>query len=721
MDLFDEILDTSITFDPEAKSSAKKVLKTYFGYDTFRLSQEEVINTVLEGRDALVIMPTGGGKSICYQVPAIMKEGVAIVVSPLIALMKDQVTALTELGIPAAYFNSSLTSTEKSHVLGQLRKGTLKLLYIAPESLFASPINEVMHSLKISLFAIDEAHCISIWGNDFRKEYLRLANIKKNHPGIPVLALTATADEATRKDILDQLQLPEAIRFVESFERPNITIQAAPGLNRIEHIAAFLEPLRGQSGIIYCLSRNNAEKVAEKLLVLGHAASYYHAGMNAEDRNRVQMSFQNDENHIICATIAFGMGIDKPDIRFVIHYNMPKNIEGYYQEIGRSGRDGLPSECLLFYSWSDFVRLKSFVEDSDTEEAFREVQLAKLERMWQLASATSCRTNMILNYFGEYKEIHCGHCDNCLSPPQTFDGTILAQKALSAIARVREEAGINALIDILRGSHRKEILRQEWDRIKTFGAGRDLGFKEWKAYIVQMMNQGLTGVDFTRHSRLVLTPLSQSVLQGKKKVLLVKYEEKDYSPKSKSKKKRSESELMSILRSWRNAEAQRQNIPAYIVLSDATLSELAIKQPLMNEDYMKIAGIGKAKYHKYGSDLKNIIRKYVRTQKHLKNQKGKTHLQTLHLYRNGLNPEEIAEMRGINIGTVYNHLAILYEKGEDINVEMLVERPLLESIKEAWLSLDKPEDLKTVFSSLRGEIDYNSIRMGIAWTRKFEG
>jgi ATP-dependent DNA helicase RecQ len=401
-----------------------QILKNTFGYNQFRNQQEEIIKSVLDGEDALVIMPTGGGKSLCYQIPALASEGIAVIISPLIALMNDQVSAMKLLNIKAATLHSNIDSQTSNETYNAIENGSLKMLYLSPEKILSSGFLLFLKQQKISLFAIDEAHCVSVWGNDFRPEYVKLSILKDEFPSIPTIALTATADNSTQKDIIKQLKLKNEEPFLSSFERHNIKLSSKAGVKRIEQIIYFLREKQNEAGIIYCLSRKSTESVASKLQMKGHKAEASHAGLDAKTRQRVQEDFQNDKIDIVCATIAFGMGIDKPNIRFVIHYNMPKNIEGYYQEIGRAGRDGEPAEALLFYSWADNLNLQKFIDESNAEETFKKVQAAKLERMWEFATALSCRTNMILNYFGEFKSNQCDHCDNCAHPPKLFDGTV---------------------------------------------------------------------------------------------------------------------------------------------------------------------------------------------------------------------------------------------------------------------------------------------------------
>lgn len=590
-----------------------QILKSTFGYDEFRSNQEEIINHALQKKDALVIMPTGGGKSICYQIPALASKGITLVVSPLIALMNDQVLALRQMGVKAEALHSNLSQTELNQVYKQLETGNLKLLYMSPERINNETTQRFLTTLNIGLIAIDEAHCVSVWGNDFRPDYAKLASLRNIFPESAILALTATADKATQDDIIKQLNLRNPKTFLSSFERTNITTYVDDGIQRIEKIKIILQSHSESSGIVYCLSRKDTENVANKLKNLGYNAAHYHAGLKAEERSRVQMEFQNDEIQIICATIAFGMGIDKPNIRFVIHYNMPKNIEAYYQEIGRGGRDGLPTEAYLFHSWGDYVKLKRFIDEGDAKMDFKKVQTAKLERMWEYSTSSDCRTNLVLNYFGEYRSEKCGHCDNCINPPLKKDGTIEAMMALSAIKRCDEKLGIDLLIGVLKGSNRAEIVSNGFDKIKTFGVGRNITGMNWKNYIIQMINQGIISIDYTNASTLSWTPLSRLVLEKKMKINIV-----EFVPKIKKKKPiklvlergKVDKTLLFEFKKWRNRLAKQRNAPAYIILSNKVLDELCYHRPTNNEELLSINGIGEAKLNKFGDDILRIIREF---------------------------------------------------------------------------------------------------------------
>ncbi len=590
---------------------ALQILKDVFGYDQFRDTQSSIIEHVLHKKDALVIMPTGGGKSLCYQIPALVQPNLTIVVSPLIALMNDQVNTLKQLGIEAEALHSNLDENTSRGIFELINNNRLKLLYVSPERLMSEGFVQYLAHQKIDLIAIDEAHCVSVWGNDFRPEYVKLGQLKTLFPDTPTIALTATADALTQEDIIKQLKLIDSQLFLSSFERKNILIKAQPGQQRIEQIIQFLTNKTDQCGIIYCLSRKNTESVSEKLRAKGFNSAAYHAGLNGDERSLIQRRFQDDEINIICATIAFGMGIDKSNIRFVIHYNLPKNIEGFYQEIGRAGRDGDDSESLLFYSWADRVNLQKFIDMNQARDSFKSVQSSKLERMWQFATSSNCRTNTILNYFGEYKSEPCGHCDNCLYPPPQIDGTTFTQMALSAIIRTKEKVGINMLIDILRGSYKQELVREGFDQIKTYGVGRDIDFLSWNHYLTQMINQGIIRLDISDYSRLKTTPLSKEVLQGKT-VQLSEFKKEKQSPKVKTKKldlldENINQSILQKLKTWRANQAKTQKVPAYVIFHDKTLKGLAAIKADNIKTLLQVNGMGKVKYEKYSEELWALI------------------------------------------------------------------------------------------------------------------
>ena len=595
-----------------------QLLKRFFGYTSFRPLQAEIIQCILHKKDVLVLMPTGGGKSICFQLPAIYLPGTAVVVSPLIALMKDQVEALIANGIPAAALNSMMPEEERHRVRQLCIQGKIKLLYISPEGIMGE-LHWLLQRMDISLIAIDEAHCISHWGHDFRPEYTQLSVLKKNFPKVPLIALTATADKVTRTDIVEQLKLNEPEIFISSFDRPNLSLTIRRGLNKKEKIAAtvhFINKHHRQSGIIYCMSRNSTEDLAEKLANYGIRAVAYHAGLPPMQREKAQEDFINDRVNVVCATVAFGMGIDKSNVRWVVHFNMPASIENYYQEIGRAGRDGVNSDTLLFYSVGDLVILRRFAENSGQKD----VNLQKLNRMRRYCEADICRRRILLSYFGEEADKDCGNCDVCKNPPQRFNGSVLVQKALSGIFRTGQFVGMSALIDILRGSEKTELIEKEYHKLKTFGVGKDLSYKEWKEYLYQMLQLGYIEIDYISAGRLIVTPLGRKILFGEQPALLTVFKEtKDfalpmkrggykYQPIRPIQSDNIDTTLLDSLQQLRKQISEKEHIPAYVLFSDDALEDMVNKKPVTLDAFSEIRGVGQLKLDKYGKIFVALIR-----------------------------------------------------------------------------------------------------------------
>ena len=594
--------------------SPTEVLSRVFGFPSFHPLQKSIIEHVLDHKDALVLMPTGGGKSLCYQVPALCFEGLTLVVSPLVALMKDQVEALRAYGVEAAYLNSTQNAADAAQVWSALDNKKIKLLYVSPERLQTGGLAEHLVSWNLSLVAVDEAHCVSFWGHDFRPEYAQLGRLRPLWPHVPWIALTATADPAIRRDIQSQLGIDDHDVFQSSFDRPNLRLEVAPGQKRKERLLSFVAQRPNQAGIVYCLSRAGTETVAEFLAKAGYRAEAYHAGLSTAQRSSVQERFLRDDLDVVCATVAFGMGIDKSNVRWVVHYNLPKNLEGYYQEIGRAGRDGLPADTLLFYSYADVANQLKFLDDAQPER--RELMTAKLERMKQYAEAASCRRRILLGYFGESLETNCGHCDVCEHPPQTFDGTMIAQKLLSAVYRTGGRATLRQCALLLRGSHAQDIVERGWHDLKTFGAGRDLRFEEWMEYGAQLINGGWATIAYDRGLALQLTDQSLPVLRGEKSVALVRIlsaqEKKEAAPKASSKDLAAEvpSDLFEKLREVRKRIADENDVPAYVVFSDKTLKDMAARAPATDQEFGQVLGVGDRKREVYGRPFLAAIREW---------------------------------------------------------------------------------------------------------------
>jgi ATP-dependent DNA helicase RecQ len=702
------------------KKQLHTLLKSAFGYEQFRPLQEEIIHRTLDGKDSFVLMPTGGGKSICFQIPALVFDGLTIVVSPLISLMKDQVQALKANGVKAAFFNSSISTQEENEVIRKAIDGDLQLLYLSPEKLIA--VSQTwLKELNIKLVAVDEAHCVSMWGHDFRPEYTQLRTFRNSLPSVPFMALTATADKSARKDIEEQLGLTNSKLFISSFDRKNLSIAVRGQVEKkkkLQEIVNFIERRKNESGIIYCLSRKNTEEVANHLKAAGHSVAFYHAGMHHEEREKTQTDFINDDTKIIVATIAFGMGIDKSNVRFVIHYNLPKNLEGYYQEIGRAGRDGLAAETVLYYNMRDFVLYSQFADDG----ANTEMQKEKLNRMLQFAEAKSCRRKILLSYFGEHLNENCNNCDVCENPPKDFEGTILTQKALSGIVRMGEKDGITMLINVLRGSNNADIHAKKYSSLKTYGIGKEVSFFNWRDYVIQMANQGLIEIMYSENSALKISPIGWKVLKGEKTIrLTTPLTSEDRKKTQKAVKTTSRDspnkDLFTALKKIRYGISKEEKMPAYIIFSDKSLKLMASELPTTENEFLAISGVGMNKMEKYGEEFMSVIRKFKGATKPAR---INTTLETYILYQKGLHPKEIAEKRNVSITTIFSHLSQLYTEGKEVQLEKFVTKETLDTVRIAFNQLNRKVELKPIYEKLNEEVSYSEIRLSITLILKNE-
>jgi ATP-dependent DNA helicase RecQ len=735
-------------------AAARQALKRYYGYDNFRPMQGDIIQHILGGKDTVVLMPTGGGKSVCFQIPAVVSEGTCVVVSPLIALMKDQVEALKGNGIAAAYINSSVGQSEANDIARAATGGYLKLLYVSPEKLLSDGFMQFLNRVNISLFAIDEAHCISSWGHDFRPEYTQLGQLRNHFPNTPIIALTATADRLTKRDIITQLNLREPKVFLSSFDRPNINLNVRPGQDRVGSVIDYIGRHPQDPGIIYCLSRKTCETISAKLIAKGIKAAHYHAGLTPLQRGKAQEAFLQDDVQVIVATIAFGMGIDKSNVRWVMHYNLPKNIEGYYQEIGRAGRDGAPSTAILFYSFADVMQMREMVT-KDVPARQAQLNTAKLERMQQFAEAASCRRKILLNYFSETLPQDCGNCDICRNPPTTFDGTLIAQKALSAVFRSREKVAINLLIDVLRGMRNQAVLQGGYDQIKTYGAGRDLPYLDWYSYVHQMLNDGLFYIAYEEGYALKITERGHQVLKGELTLPLRKFQptEKAEKPTRASKKAATaaatatfgspEAQLFDKLRKLRKTIADEQGVPPYVVFSDATLQEMAAERPVSRVGMLGVSGVGMKKFETYGeafiklileegggavpSDSDNMFSEPPRSRISAASSAAAdkpvsdSEDATIQFHQMGLTPEDISERRGLALSTVKTHLYNAYAKGRELRIHDFASDAELAEIFTARAQLGGDPTLRDLFDHLREKYDYFQLRMAALYHKRLRG
>jgi ATP-dependent DNA helicase RecQ len=699
-------------------------LKTVFGYNEFRSPQQEVIERVIAGEDVFLVMPTGGGKSLCFQIPALHRDGVAIVVSPLIALMKDQVDALIANGVSAAVLNSSLSSSEVGRVFQQMDSGTLDLLYVAPERLMMPDFLGRLGSLKLSLFAIDEAHCISQWGHDFRPEYTQLGRLRPLFPSVPIVAMTATADPETRKDILDQLGLPDAKVFVAGFDRPNITYTVIPKQKPLVQLGSFLSGRRDEAGIIYALSRKRVEQVAERLQQAGFSAAAYHAGLSDDERKRVQNAFRKDDIRIVVATVAFGMGIDKPNVRFVVHYDMPKSVESYYQETGRAGRDGLPSEALMLFGMGDVMTARMLIETSDNAERVK-IELQKLNAMVGYAEALTCRRRALLSYFGDKRDHDCDNCDICTDPPQRFDASELAKKALSCVYRVGERFGMMHVIEVLRGSKNQRVLEFRHNQLSTYGIGTDTPAAEWENIFRQLIHLGYLVQDFTRFGVLKLTPAARPVLKGETTVILGKPRDAvqtvERGKKRAGGRKDYDQALFDALRATRKKIADAASVPPFVVFSDATLAEMARTRPKDSRNMLQVSGVGEHKMRQYGKAFLDVLKAWSQenavqkvsslSDKDLALSMSDTQKETLNLYRKGLDLSGIAAQRGLKSSTISAHLEELLNQGVEVDLLCLVvERDNIPLIRERLKKMGTL-GLTELKESLPETVGYDDIRL----------
>ncbi|NKB38726.1 MAG: DNA helicase RecQ [Gammaproteobacteria bacterium] len=705
--------------------AAVDVLRTTFGYEQFRHSQKDVIAAMLRGEDALVLMPTGGGKSLCYQIPAIVRDGVGVVISPLIALMHDQVDALSQAGVKAAFLNSSLEYETEVQIERQLVNNELDLLYIAPERLTNPRMLSLLDQAKIALFAIDEAHCVSQWGHDFRSDYLQLTLIEERFPNVPRIALTATADARTRKEIIDNLHLAEARHFINSFDRPNIQYRITQKTTAKQQLIDFINAEhKGDAGIVYCLSRNSVDKTASWLMNRGVNALPYHAGLSKEERARNQQRFLREEGIVVVATIAFGLGIDKPNVRFVAHTDLPKSLEAYYQESGRAGRDGLPATAWMVYGLQDVVKLRQMMGDSDANEIFKRVERQKLDAMLGLCEIVTCRRQALLAYFGDEMPEPCGNCDTCLLPVETWEATEAAQKALSCAYRTGQRFGAGHLVDVLLGKDNAKVRQFSHQDISTYGVGKDLSANQWKSVYRQLIARELLTVDAEGYGSLKLTESSRAVLTGKEIVHLRKDPDQKIVRKSKANSglMGEELELWEALRACRKELADEQGVPPYVIFHDATLLEMVAQRPDSEQQLATISGVGAKKLKSYGRPFLAVIEDFavnaeapVNNQVSGKNEVRDSVQETLALIRKGFKLEEVADQRSLATSTVTQHIEELMHIGEVTLTEVIdLSDQEINRVTEMLLEQEPSESdsypLKPVYKMLNEEVSYDVIR-----------
>ncbi len=699
-------------------NAALGILQTTFGYPAFRLTQAAVVSHLIDGGDALVLMPTGGGKSLCYQIPAMVRHGVGIVVSPLIALMQDQVNALLQVGVRAAFLNSTLSPAEIRDTEQRLLNNELDLLYVAPERLLMPQMLSLLERAPVSLFAIDEAHCVSQWGHDFRPEYIQLSTLHERFPQIPRIALTATADEVTRQDIIQRLALQQAEHYISGFDRPNIHYQIIEKDNARNQLLRFLEEQhRGDTGIVYCLSRKKVEQTAIWLQAKGWNALPYHAGLSTEMRRSHQQRFLIEDGVVIVATIAFGMGIDKPNVRFVAHLDLPKSLESYYQETGRAGRDGEPANAWMSYGLEDVIKLRQMLESSTADETHKRIERHKLESMLGLCEVISCRRQVLLAYFGDRLEQPCGNCDTCLQPPQSWDATEATRKALSCVYRTGQRFGVNYLIDVLNGKNDERIERFGHHQLSTFGIGKDLDTHQWRSVFRQLVALGYLSVDVEGHGSLRLTDSCRPLLRGEQQLKLRVDVKKPGSGKKLNKHssriRQHQQQLWDALTATRKQIASEQGIPAYLVFHDSSLMEMMERKPQSLAELQLVQGVGQKKLEKYGAIFLRVIEQHRQQAEPVSD----TLTETLALYKTHQNVAEVAASRHLKTSTIYAHLAELIASGQlllsDIVEIKQTDAGLIRAVIEQQVDLAEPK-LKQTFEALDGEYDYGILRCVLA-------
>lgn len=699
------------------EDKALHILNNIFGYSAFRQYQQDIIDQVISGKDAVVLMPTGGGKSLCYQIPSMVRDGTGIIVSPLIALMQDQVVALKQLGVNAAFLNSTLDANSASEIEQQLLRGELDMLYVAPERLMTGRFLNLLEQAPISLFAIDEAHCVSQWGHDFRPEYIQLSVLHERFPQIPRIALTATADEPTRKEIIQRLALEDAALFVSGFDRPNICyrISQNQGNAKDQLLRFILNEHESDAGIVYCLSRKKVEQTAEWLSAKGLNALPYHAGLSAQVRKKHQHRFLTEDGIIIVATIAFGMGIDKPDVRFVAHLNLPKSIEAYYQETGRAGRDGLPADAWMMYGLQDVIMLKQMMGSSDADEAHKKVEHHKLESMLGFTEITTCRRQALLKYFDDHLDKPCGNCDTCLTPVETWDATMVAQKALSCVYKTNQRFGVTYLVDVLLGKNMDRIKQFGHDQISVYGIGKELDKKQWSSIFRQLIARNLLSVDIEGHGNLRLTEQCRPVLRGEETLHLRKETKQAKSAqrgrKSFNTVKDADKVLWEALRTCRKALADEADVPPYAIFHDATLMEMVERQPQTHEQFSKMSGVGEKKLEAYANQFLDIIKHHIDTAVNPASSSD-TVEETLQLLRTGMKADEISAHRNLTATTIYGHLAKAIELGE-VELQQVIDlsENEIKVIQNAFLNFgDEDKKLKPIYDAFEGAFDYGQLQ-----------